>query len=379
MSGLKSGARPTHHRPLSRKSISLPVAKTYGYDSLDRLTSVDATTYAYNGLGQRVSKTASGSGTVYAYDEAGHLVGEYDAATGNAIQETVWMGDTPIAVVKGSDTYYVHADHLNTPRQINNQAGDPVWVWDTITFGSSSPDEDPLSTGTPFTYNLRHPGQVFDAESGLFQNWHRDYNPALGRYVQSDPIGLAGGINTYLYGEANPLSYIDPLGLETVAAPRVFPMPGFPAIARLPWILPHPVTIGLMCLLYPTPIDAPACERPDSLNYGNCSMMNEASNDGDKPSASDVQKDKKRRFDKGQRERARDRSRDADGDPTCVYCGVKTTTEPGKPNSSQTDHVLPWSLGGPTSDDNAANSCQGCNGSKGAKELGKDWIPPNLR
>ncbi|WP_165797375.1 RHS repeat protein [Solimonas fluminis] len=196
-------------------SLTADGSHTYGYDKTGRLTSVDGSTaYAYNGLGQRVSKTASGTGTVYAYDEAGHLVGEYDAATGNPIQETVWMGDTPLAVVKGSGTYYVHADHLNTPRQINDQAGDPVWVWDTITFGGSSPDEDPLATGTAFVYNLRLPGQYYDSETGLHQNHHREYSPPLGRYTEVDPLGLFGGsLSPYTYANQNPLSFTDPEGL----------------------------------------------------------------------------------------------------------------------------------------------------------------------
>lgn len=198
---------------------------SYGYDSAGRLVTANGASYAYNGLGQRTVKTVGGTSTVFVYDEQGHLQGEYDAS-GTPIQETVWLGDTPIAVLKSSDTYYIHADHLNTPRQIEDQSGDTVWLWDTITFGASTPEEDPRNTGTPFTYNLRHPGQYFDQETGLFQNWWRDYSPLGGRYIQSDPIGLFGGINTYAYADLNPLSKSDPTGLCPVC-PVLIP----PAIA----------------------------------------------------------------------------------------------------------------------------------------------------
>lgn len=89
-----------------------------------------------------------------------------------------------------------------------------VWAARPEPFGQTVPNEDPDGDGIGFAFNLRLPGQYFDAETGLHYNYFRTYDPATGRYIESDPIGLAGGLNPYLYAAANPLRYIDPLGLS---------------------------------------------------------------------------------------------------------------------------------------------------------------------
>jgi RHS repeat-associated protein len=175
-----------------------------------------AVSYSYNALGQRVKKVAPSGTSLFVYDQQSHLIGEYQA-DGKPVQETVWLGDLPIAVISpsaaGSSINYIWADHLGTPRQISDPAnGKIIWRWDGEAFGNSLADEDPSNTGKKFSYNLRFPGQYFDKETGKHYNYYRDYDPATGRYIQSDPIGLAGGINTYGYVEGNPIKYTDPSG-----------------------------------------------------------------------------------------------------------------------------------------------------------------------
>ena len=108
---------------------------------------------------------------------------------------------------------YLHPDHLGTVRAITDASQTVIWRWDSAPFGDTLPDEDPDGDGQALTFNLRFPGQFFDAETGLHYNYFRDYDPATGRYVQSDPIGLDGGINTYAYVSGNPLLYFDEKGL----------------------------------------------------------------------------------------------------------------------------------------------------------------------
>jgi RHS repeat-associated protein len=195
------------------------VAATYNdAGRLKTLTNGSATeTLLYNALGQRIQTGGGAAGTVlYAYDEAGHLLGEYDGS-GTLIEETVWLGDIPVATLRPSGStvaiYYVHTDQLNTPRQVTRPSDNArMWTWYSDPFGTDAANANPAGAGT-FPYNLRFPGQIFDGQAGLHQNGFRDYGPATGRYHQSDPIGLVSGINPYAYVDGNPISETDPLGL----------------------------------------------------------------------------------------------------------------------------------------------------------------------
>jgi RHS repeat-associated protein len=111
--------------------------------------------------------------------------------------------------------YFISPDHLNTPRAVADNTGNLVWTWASEPFGSMPPNGNPSGTGQTFTLNLRFPGQYFDQETGLHYNYYRDYDPSTGGYIQSDPIGLRGGINTYEYVRSRPTTLTDPLGLDS--------------------------------------------------------------------------------------------------------------------------------------------------------------------
>jgi RHS repeat-associated protein len=193
------------------------------------------TNYIYSALGQMIEKYGTGATSLIVYDEAGHLLGEY-SSTGALVQETIWMGDTPIATLRpnGSSisTYYVHTDQLNAPRVITQPSTNTVaWRWDTDPFGTAAPNQNPASLGT-FVYNLRFPGQYYQAETGVNYNVFRDYDPQTGRYVEPDPLlGLTRWVSDdavllvpallrwpkwlapYVYVTNNPISEEDRFGM----------------------------------------------------------------------------------------------------------------------------------------------------------------------
>lgn len=201
-------------------------AKQFVYDATNRLSEVKVgglTTrqYAHNSSGERV-RSSSGASHVYSvYGESGQWLGDYDES-GAAIQQVIWLDDAPVGVLQGAASvvgrlHYVEPDHMGTPRVVIEPTRNvAVWTWSLKgeAFGSSPPNEDPDGDSTTFTFNMRFPGQRYDAASGLNYNYFRDYDSVTGGYAQSDPIGLLGGSNTYAYVLGQPTQLYDKYGLS---------------------------------------------------------------------------------------------------------------------------------------------------------------------
>jgi RHS repeat-associated protein len=97
---------------------------------------------------------------------------------------------------------------------VADASGTTIWRWDQAEpFGVNAADDDPDTNSVSFEFPLRLPGQYADKETNLHYNYFRDYDPGLGRYRQSDPIGLLGGLHTYAYADSSPLLRTDELGL----------------------------------------------------------------------------------------------------------------------------------------------------------------------
>ena len=187
----------------------------YGYNGRNRMTVVQqggstVGTYVYNANNERIAKTANKVTTRFVYDEASQLVSE---ASGTTRRDYVAIGGLPVAVVDGGTATtigFVTADGLGSPRAVTSTAGAVIWNWP---YSLNPFGENRAVSASGYVLNLRLPGQYADGEAGLKYNMHRSFDAATGRYLQSDPMGLQAGTNTYIYALANPLLHWDASGL----------------------------------------------------------------------------------------------------------------------------------------------------------------------
>jgi RHS repeat-associated protein len=167
----------------------------------------------------RISKTANGEATYYIYSSSGLLAElnqngrmrvaydwkpDSDWGTSPLWQANLSEGQN----LKNASYHYLISDHLGTLQLAINSTGEQSWKINSDAFGNSE-----LDANNQITMNLRFAEQYYDAETGLSYNYFRDYDAKTGRYIQSDPIGLDGGINIYEYAYSNPIGWIDFYGL----------------------------------------------------------------------------------------------------------------------------------------------------------------------
>ncbi|HEY0878085.1 MAG TPA: DUF2235 domain-containing protein, partial [Zeimonas sp.] len=183
----------------------------YGYDAFGRRIArrVEAAASGAPAVGPGVEAPSRVQARGFLYRNQ-RLAAETDG-DGRLLRQYLYWDGAPIAVLEHGETAtsiaWLHADHLGAPIAATDEAARIVWRGDADAFGALAEESG------PFVQPLRLPGQYADGETGLHDNLLRSYDPASGRYLEPDPLGLAGGLDPFAYVDGNPLVAVDPLGL----------------------------------------------------------------------------------------------------------------------------------------------------------------------
>jgi RHS repeat-associated protein len=194
--------------------------RTYRYDLFDRLIEVrdneqPIARYAWDPFARRVKKeviTGATSTTTWMLSIQRGVIAEYDA-NGTLQADWQWEPDAPWSTgpvaqrTRDGQTlrsHQIHTDHLWTPVALTDAQGTVAWRAQHEAFGSAL-----VEAGATATTPWRFPGQYADAETGLAWNLWRHYDPRTGRYTQTDPIGLEGGVNPTIYALSSPVRFVD--------------------------------------------------------------------------------------------------------------------------------------------------------------------------
>ena len=202
---------------------------TYQYNAANQLVTVSRNNhilaeYHYDAFGRRIGKWVGGVQQWFVYSPEGLLAqldshGQMQQAWGWEPgtlygSKPLWQADLgPKTTLNTAKIAWLHTDNTGTPLIALDDQGNRVWQGTRDPFSAVIPSAD-----SKITVNLRYAGQYADAETGLYYNGSRYYDPLTGRYLQPDPLGLGGGLNSYTYALNNPLSYIDPEGQIPILA-----------------------------------------------------------------------------------------------------------------------------------------------------------------
>jgi RHS repeat-associated protein len=274
--------------PTAGATFSAPATIAISADALDGDGGIASVAFYHEGVLITTLTSAP-----YNFTWSGVPAGNYSLTAVATDDAGATATSAAVAVTVGArvtQMYFIHPDHLNTPRSISDQAGNEVWRWDnTEPFGDSVPNDNPSGFGA-FDFNSRGAGQYSDRETGIVYNYFRYLDPARGQYEQSDPIGLRSSINTYAYVDGNPLSYTDPSGLQRGGAIRpVIPRPSNPELdhslsniaspapqlpgeypgINVPWSMPQLKSYCKLCVPITTPsFPTPNACKPNDLQPG---------------------------------------------------------------------------------------------------------------
>lgn len=179
-------------------------APTFHFNAFNRMDSSAGGSYYVNPEGRRLYKLASGAATYFAPDDNGSLLAE---TQGSGWNDYIWVNGKLVGLLNNGQPFAIHDDQTGRPTAMTNASGAVVWSAQNFAFTRN------IITSSGPVLNLGFPGQYYDSETGNWNNGFRDYYAGLGRYIESDPLGLQEGVNTYAYAGGNPLTVVDPSGL----------------------------------------------------------------------------------------------------------------------------------------------------------------------
>jgi RHS repeat-associated protein len=210
LSGATGGVSASYSYNAYGSTTTVNGLAAYTYDPFGRLSNAGGAGFLLSAEDQRLRKTSVSGTTYFAPDAGGAMLAE---SLNGTWYDYVWLNGRLVTVIANGGVFPVHADQTGRPLALTHPTTQAIlWQAAGLAFDRN------VTQNNWGSFNVGFPGQYWDSEDGLWQNGYRDYDATTGRYIESDPIGLTGGVNTYAYVGNNPISWIDSFGLKLCSA-----------------------------------------------------------------------------------------------------------------------------------------------------------------